>query len=219
MKGGDYMGRINLVGMKYGRLAVISAAEDQVSASGRHRTMWECLCDCGNRVVVRGTCLTQGVTKSCGCFQREGISKRASKHGGFGSRLYAIWISMRQRCYNPNNNAYHNYGGRGISICAEWDDFAAFREWAYSTGYKENAPRGTFTIDRIDVDGDYSPNNCRWSNMKVQSNNKRETLYLEYNHERRPLSEWASIIGVDYTTIWKRYRNGLSADEILKPVK
>lgn len=209
------MGHTNLVGIRFGRLTVISAAEDKVSAAGYHTVMWVCLCDCGKHVVVRGKCLTQGATKSCGCLQREEMSKRASKHGGFGGRLYTIWNSMRQRCYNPNNNAYHNYGGRGISICSEWNNFAVFREWAYSTGYKEDAPRGAFTIDRIDVDGDYSPNNCRWSSMKDQSNNKRGTLYLEYNYERKPLSEWASIIGVDYTTIWRRYHNGLSTSEIL----
>ena len=211
--------RANLVGTKFGRLTVINAAADKVSATGYHTAMWECLCDCGERVVVRGKCLTQGVTKSCGCLQREEMSARASRNGGFGSRLYAIWNSMRQRCHNHNNNAYHNYGGRGISICDEWDDFASFREWAYMTGYDENAPRGALTLDRIDVDGDYSPDNCRWSSMKTQSNNKRETLYLEHNHERRTLSEWASVTGIDYTTLWRRYHNGLSSNEILKPVK
>lgn len=181
--------------------------------------MWECLCDCGRLVVVRGKCLTQGVTKSCGCFQREEISARASRHGGFGSRLYAVWDSMRQRCNNPNNKAYRNYGGRGISICDEWNDFALFREWAYSTGYDEEAPRGALTLDRIDVDGNYSPDNCRWSTMKTQSNNRRATVYLEYNHERKPLSEWASVTGIGYTTLWRRYRRGIAPDEILKPTK
>lgn len=105
--------RTNLIGHKYGRLTVLEMAEDLVSSSGYHTVMWKCLCDCGEKVIVRGKCLTQGVTKSCGCLQREQLSKRASKHHDQGSRLYAIWDSMRQRCNNPNNAALC---GGGITL-------------------------------------------------------------------------------------------------------
>ena len=207
--------RESLIGQLFGRLTVIDTAEDLVSKSGYHTVMWRCRCDCGNIVTVRGKCLRQGVTKSCGCLQREELSARVSKHRGFGSRLYAIWNSMRQRCNNPNHKAYKNYGGRGITICDEWDDYAVFREWAFSAGYDETAPRGTYTLDRIDVDSGYSPENCRWASMREQSNNKRNTIFIEYEGETLPLIEWSRRLGLDYTTAWKRYSNGLSPNEIL----
>lgn len=138
------------------------------------------------------------------------------KHGGFGTRLYNIWDSMRQRCNNPNDTAYHNYGGRGIRICEEWDDFSVFREWAYATGYDDNAPQGVCTLDRTDVDGMYSPDNCEWKSMRYQSNNKRNTVFVEYEGVRKSLSEWADELGVKYQTLWRRYRRGLPPEKILK---
>lgn len=180
--------------------------------------MWRCLCDCGKEVTIRGKCLTSGVSKSCGCLSKESVSTRMSKHMGFGTRLYAVWNSMRQRCNNTRHYAYQNYGGRGISICTEWDDFSVFRDWAISTGYDEKAKRGTLTIDRIDVNGNYTPENCRWVNMRTQTNNRRETVRISYNGEDRPLTEWADIVGVKYCTLWKRYKKGLAPEEILRPI-
>ena len=177
--------------------------------------MWRCKCQCGNEVVVRAKSLTRGVTKSCGCLQRDGMSERASVHHGYGTRLYSVWNSMRQRCNNPNSLAYHNYGGRGIKICDEWDNFSCFRRWAMENGYDENAPRGMYTLDRVDVNGPYSPENCRWVDMRTQSNNKRNTIYLEFDGKKRSLTEWASLLGADYTTLWSRYSKGLTAEEIL----
>lgn len=203
----------NLLGKTFGRLTVIAAAENK-----GHKTMWECRCECGNIVVVRSSCLKSRETKSCGCYQRECASDNAAKHRGFGTRLYAVWNSMRQRCYNPNNHAFHNYGGRGITICKEWDDFGNFRDWAMQTGYDDNAPHGECTLDRIEVNGPYSPANCRWVNMKEQAVNKRETPRLCYNGETHTLMEWADITGLKYQTIWKRYSRGLSANAVLKPV-
>lgn len=214
-KGGENV-RENLIGNTYGRLTVVDTAEDLVSASGYHTVMWKCRCECGELVTVRGKSLKGGVTKSCGCFQRDEMSERASKHGGFGSRLYAVWNSMRQRCNNENHRAYENYGGRGISICKEWDDFSKFREWAASSGYDETAPRGKYTLDRVDVNGDYSPSNCRWVDMRSQANNRRCSIQLEHDGETLNLHEWAERVGLDYTTIWKRYSKGLPADEILR---
>ena len=123
---------MDLTGMRFGRLFVVGRADDIVSESGYKTLAWNCVCDCGNSTVVRGKSLTGGVTQSCGCFAREQMSKRVSRHHGYGTRLYAIWNSMRQRCNNPNHKAYKNYGGRGITICKEWDDFGEFRRWALS---------------------------------------------------------------------------------------
>ncbi len=208
----------DLTGKRFGRLTVTCRAEDKVSQSGRHRVMWRCVCDCGNEVVVRGTCLSRGETQSCGCLARDLLSNRASKHHGFGTRLYTVWDSMRQRCNNSNNKSYHNYGGRGIKICKEWDDFGAFRQWAYKTGYDENAPRGKCTLDRIDVNGDYCPENCRWANMKEQSSNRRCTPYYELNGEKHTILEWAEITGIKYPTLWARYNRGWNAERALKHI-
>lgn len=180
--------------------------------------MWQCRCDCGKEVTIRSKCLTRGVSKSCGCLAKELASKRASKHNGFGTRLYAVWNSMRQRCNNPKHHAYQNYGGRGIAICHEWDDFSAFRNWALSAGYDEDAKRGKFTLDRIDVNGGYTPDNCRWADMSVQSNNRRETVYVSYDGETHTLTEWANITGIKYCTLWSRYKRGFTPEAILRPV-
>lgn len=211
--------RKNLIGNRYGRLTVVDEADDLVSSSGYHTVRWKCLCDCGTEVIIRGKCLTQGVTKSCGCLQCEQLSKRVSKHHDQGSRLYAIWDSMRQRCNNPNNAAYHNYGGRGISICSDWDEYLNFKEWAIRSGYDTTATRGDCTLDRIDVNEAYSPSNCRWTDMRTQSNNKRDTIRLYYNGELKTLHELSQITNIKYHTLWRRYHLGMTIDKILQPTK
>lgn len=210
------MGARDLTGKRFGRLVVLYRDKDNVSPSGYKSVMWRCKCDCGNEITVRAKSLVNGMTKSCGCFRREEMARKASKHNGFGTRLYHIWDSMRQRCNNPRNNAYCNYGGRGIKICKEWDNFSNFREWALQTGYDETAPRGKFTIDRIDVNGDYSPNNCRWADMKEQTKNRRESIYLVYNGQRKTLMEWCQLLDIKYQTAWRRYSRGLPVELILK---
>ena len=151
----------DLSGMVFGRLCVVSRAEDNISQSGYKTVMWNCRCSCGNEVVVRAKSLTGNVTKSCGCFARENTSRVKTKHGNCGTKLYAIWDSMRQRCLNPRHRSYQNYGGRGITSCKEWEDFEVFKDWAIESGYDENAGRGKCTLDRVKVDEEYSPENCR----------------------------------------------------------
>ena len=209
------MAAYNLTGLRFGRLTVIERADDNVCKSGYRTAMWRCVCDCGNEVVVRGKSLSGGVTKSCGCLARDVVASKAKKHGGFGTRLYAIWNSMRQRCNNNNHHSFLNYGGRGITICDEWNDYAVFREWAHKSGYDESSPRGMCTLDRIDVNDSYNPDNCRWVDMRVQSNNKRQTLTYTLNGVTHSLTEWSDITGIKYQTLWKRYKAGKNAEQAL----
>ena len=159
--------------MKFGKLTVIEYA----GSNSEGKSLFRCLCDCGNETTVLGKLLRNGTTKSCGCLIGDVLRKRNKRHGcaqrGSTERLYKVWLTIRNRLYNPKSNVYQHYGGRGIRMCDEWNDYQKFREWAYENGYDPNAARGKCTIDRIDPDGDYTPDNCRWVDMYVQSKNKR----------------------------------------------
>lgn len=196
-------------GQKFGRLTVLYRVENDKNGNSR----FVCKCDCGKEKTVLSQCLRSGRTKSCGCFSRE-ISAinceklgRASKtHGLRSTRLYHVWNDMKTRCYNKNALNYNDYGGRGITICDEWrNDFKAFYDWAMANGYDENAPRGTCTIDRVDNNKGYSPDNCRWVSVRVQNNNKRNGKPFTYEDvEYKSRSEASRQLGIPKTTLFQR---------------
>lgn len=178
----------DLTGCRVGRLTVLSKETQNV---------WKCICDCGNIAFVRSCHLTSEHTKSCGCLQKERASQSATKHGKSIERIAGIWYGMRKRCYNKNRPEFKNYGGRGIKICDEWkDDFQAFYDWAMSNGYSDD-----LTIDRIDVNGNYEPSNCRWISNREQQNNRRTSHLLTYDGETHTLKDWAKIKGINYSTL------------------
>lgn len=162
---------INLKGQKFGRLTVL--AKQSVTRDGGIK--WFCLCDCGKTVSVKSGNLRSGHTLSCGCLKKERISETQATHQQSHRRLYNVWTSMKQRCYNPKSTYYKDYGGRGIVMCDEWrESYSTFHKWAMENGYDPDAPYGKCTIDRVDVDGPYAPWNCRWTDMKTQRHNRRD---------------------------------------------
>jgi len=200
------MKMIDLTGQKFGMLSVIEKDE-----SYKNETYWKCICDCGNIVNVRSTRLRNGRSKSCGCSKGKMISEAVTKHGMSRTKLYNVWNTMRMRCYNPKSISYKNYGGRGITVCDEWKNSSkAFCDWAIKNGYKEG-----LSIDRINVNGNYEPDNCQWITHKEQANNTRNNHFIEYNGECHTRSEWAAITGISAETLKMREARGWSTERLL----
>lgn len=184
---------IDLTGKRFGRLLVTGRGETKFGTGA----FWKCRCDCGNTVTVWSNNLRSGNTTSCGCLKKE--HPNATKHGFSGTKLYGIWHSMRSRCENKNDAAYQNYGGRGISVFGKWKDPQEFISWAIASGYRDG-----LTLDRIDTDGDYCPENCRWATWDEQQNNRRNNTVFAFNGETKTLAQWCKSFGVEYSTAYKR---------------
>lgn len=200
---------IDLTGRKFGKLSVI-CKDQPIQKEDRKVYKWICKCDCGNTVSIRQSSLLSGATKSCGCITKN------KKYGDIGKhRLKDIWHSMRERCENPNHKSYKHYGLRNIGVCEEWKDpdtgYIAFYNWAMNNGYKIG-----LTIDRIDVNGNYTPDNCRWISNLSQQRNKRTNRYVEYNGEVKCISEWAEIYNLKTDTLSYRLKHGWDIEKALK---
>lgn len=214
--------RVNdLTGQRFGRLTVIGMADTDT-----RKTYWICQCDCGKIKQVRSDGLICGNVKSCGCLKAErdkinlnqSEAKKRFAERGFkvgGTRLYQIWQGMKKRCYNPNDARYYRYGGRGIVVCDEWENnYIAFYNWAMSNGYSDD-----LTIDRINNDENYTPDNCRWATNKEQCNNRSTNINITIGNSTKTLAEWCEIFNLDYVKIHARYERTdfISLDELFKP--
>ena len=185
----------DITGMRFGRLTAIRPNGKQ-----GNNIKWLCECDCGNYVTTNISSLTRGKCKSCGCLRKETTSAQFKTHGKRHTKIYAVYCTMKARCLNKNDLRYKFYGGKGVKVCDEWlHDFQAFYDWAMVNGYSDG-----LTIDRIDVNGNYEPSNCRWVNSTTQANNKTNNVFIEYKGEKKTIAEWAKELGLTYTALYQR---------------
>lgn len=182
------------IGRKFGRLTVIDAFRKN------NRTFYICECECGNIKEIRGDHVKEGSSESCGCLQRERTRNANTTHGDYYTRLFMIWKSMVTRCNSESDTNYHKYGAKGITVCEEWIDYANFKEWALSNGYTDD-----LTIDRIDVNGNYEPSNCRWADIITQARNKKKSRYVEYNGKLYHIYDLAEKFGISKDVVNNRY--------------
>lgn len=198
----------DISGQRFGRLVALNIVRRE-----NGKTYWLFQCDCGNKVIIPQSYVSTGDTKSCGCYRKE-VAKgnnNSTKHNKTQTRLYSIWSGIKQRCYNKNKIAYEYYGARGIGVCDEWkSDFMAFYVWALKNGYKDD-----LTIDRIDVNGNYKPNNCRWATIKEQNNNMRNNHWINYKGQKLTMSQFAEKYGIPYQIMKNRIRYNWSIDRII----
>lgn len=191
----------DLTGQRFGQLTVIGID----SARQAKQTYWLCECDCGTIKSVRADGLKSGSVKSCGCLKRKqdriNLTKN-HKHKMSGTRIYSIWQGMKGRCLNKNNPRWARYGGRGITVCDEWaTDFQSFYQWAMNNGYSDG-----LTLDRIDNNGNYCPENCRWATQQEQARNRRTNIDITIGNSTRTLTEWCEIFNLDYGKMYARYQ-------------
>jgi hypothetical protein len=193
---------LDLTGQVFGRLRVIGPAE----RTRNNETAWYCQCSCGNVCIKPTRSLRVNNIRSCGCLKRE--NKANWKHGQRRNPIYKCWHSMIQRCTNPNNSSYADYGGRGITVCERWQHFMNF--------YADMGERPlNMTLDRVDNNGPYSPENCRWATTSEQSRNTRHTRMITFNGRTQCLQDWATEIGISHATIASRLKRGKTVGEAL----
>jgi len=203
--------KIELMGQTFGRLTVFK----EVKKRKNNHVVWLCRCKCGNSKQVRGSGLTSLRTQSCGCYKRERTSEAHKIHGEAGkneTRMYRTWANMIKRCVG---NKLKDYGGRGIEVCEAWKKFIVFRDWALAHGYRED-----LEIDRIDNDGNYCPNNCRWTTRKVNARNTSRTKWFTIDGVRISLPEWCERYNMPYGVVYQRLTRGWDIVKALAtPVK
>jgi hypothetical protein len=189
------MKKLDITGMRYGKLLAIKQNGYDQSPSRKH-VKWDCICDCGKSVNVRLNSLRSGNIKSCGCLFKLGNNKT---HGMSKTTEYLTWLNIKSRCNNPKNKDYHIYGERGIKLCKEWQN--SFETFLKDMGKK---PSIEHSIDRIDNNGNYEKNNCRWANNYTQSRNKRNNVFYTYNGKKMCITDWASYLGISLSTLYER---------------
>ncbi len=201
---------IDLTGHRYGRFTVVELVEPHITPKGKIRTQWKCLCDCGAERIVATCNLRNGTSRSCGCLSRELARKRLTKHGLAGTKIYYVWQKMCQGCFSPNSREYKYYGARGITVCDEWcNNFQAFYDWAIESGYKEEiSPNGInkWTIERIDNDGNFEPDNCCWATMEAQANNKQTNHLVTFQGKTQTISRIAKQQNINPQLIYDRLK-------------
>jgi hypothetical protein len=201
------MPKKDLIGSTFGRWTVI----EEDGRDKRGSVMWKCRCSCGTERPVLGANLTRGLSTSCGCYSRELTAARSRTHGQIHTRLYKSWADMITRATCPNNSEYHNYGGRGITVHPQW--LASFEAFARDMGPTH---RDGLTLERVDVDGPYSPENCTWATRREQARNKRNTVRIEFRGTVKPLIEWCELMGLKYQVVYYRiHRHGWSVERAL----
>jgi len=207
---------VDLAGQRFGRLIALNRAADHVQPSGKRYVKWLCRCDCGRTKEVERASLRSGKTTSCGCLHKEQLRERSTKHGHNmryrTTPLYRVWAAMLKRCRNPKDKGWAHYGGRGISVCPQWHDFSVFLA-------DMGQPPDGLSLDRIDVNGDYCPANCRWATMHEQSRNKRNNHWVTYNGKAMILADAAKAAGLNPVIVLKRIKRGWPEEDIFKPVR
>lgn len=204
----------DLTGRRFGRWTVEHRGDSLKDKRGYPITTWHCRCTCGTEKDVYANALLHGKSKSCGCDKssvQDWCRTNFTTHGHSRTRLYEIWASMKKRCLNPKSSNYKNYGARGISVCEEWLAYEAFEAWALNNGYDDS-----LSIDRINVNGGYSPDNCRWVTGVAQANNRRSSTHYEYDGQTHTVAEWSRIYSIPYGRLYKWLSKGLSFEEIFK---
>lgn len=183
-----------MINEKFGRLEVILKS----NIKKHNRVTYECICDCGNMILVTGNALKSGNTTSCGCLRKDFNNRET--HGLRDHRLYNVYHNMIARCYNEKFKFYYRYGGRGIIVCKEWfDEFICFYNWAISSGWEDG-----LEIERVNNDGNYEPTNCKWVTRKQNVRNRNNTSMIEISGNKIPLAEVAEKFGLNYGTLWQR---------------
>lgn len=201
---------VDITGQRFGRLTVLYRTENRISPKGSSYRMWVCRCDCGTVKTVMGGHLTSGHSTSCGCYNIDKTILANKTHGLTNTRLYRVWTGIKRRCNNPNELVYSYYGGRGIKVCDEWGEFEPFMEWSLAHGYSDD-----LTIERINVDGNYEPSNCKWIPFVEQSRNRRSNHFIEYDGEVHCLVEWAEIKNIPRKTLNARINRGWPIERAL----